>query len=82
MTKMLDGPSSRHSVEQIQTALAPVASETIFPPLPIPWWFASTGVTVHDSWDTEPDPDVYYLNARELGSFRDSSFKLCRQIIV
>ncbi|KAK3358096.1 kinase-like domain-containing protein [Lasiosphaeria hispida] len=55
------GPVSGHSIEQIQKALVRVPSERIFPPLPIPWWFAHTGVTVAESWDAEPDPDVYYL---------------------
>jgi len=69
MTKLLDGPSSEHSVEQVQCALARVPNEVIFPPLPIPWWFARTGVTVSDSWDAEPDPDVYYLKRPWVAAF-------------
>jgi len=69
MTKVLDGPPSGHSVEQIQSALGQVPGESIFPPLPIPWWFASTCVTVNDSWDTEPDPDVYYLKRPWLAGY-------------
>ncbi|KAK3352475.1 kinase-like domain-containing protein [Lasiosphaeria hispida] len=69
MTKVLDGPPSGHSAEQIQSALGQVPGESIFPPLPIPWWFASTGVTVNDSWDTEPDLDVYYLKRPWLAGY-------------
>ncbi|KAK3358006.1 hypothetical protein B0T25DRAFT_605396 [Lasiosphaeria hispida] len=69
MTDVLDGPSSEHSVEQIQSALVQVPGESIFPPLPIPWWFANTGVTVNDSWDKEPDPDVYYLKLPWLAGY-------------
>ncbi|KAK0658071.1 kinase-like domain-containing protein [Cercophora newfieldiana] len=68
-TKLLDGPCSGHSVEQVQGALARVPNEVIFPPLPIPWWFARTGVTVSDSWDAEPDPDVYYLKRPWVAAF-------------
>jgi len=69
MTKVLDGPPSGHSAEQIQSALGQVPGASIFPPLPIPWWFASTCVTVNDSWDTEPDPDVYYLKRPWLAGY-------------
>jgi hypothetical protein len=55
------GPVSDYSLEQVQTALIRVSNACIFPPLPIPWWFAHTGVTVADSWGTEPDPDTDYL---------------------
>ncbi|KAK0724167.1 kinase-like domain-containing protein [Lasiosphaeris hirsuta] len=50
-------------------ALGQVPGESIFPPLPIPWWFASTGVTVNDSWDTEPGPDIYYLKRPWLAGY-------------
>jgi len=69
VTKLLDGPSSGHSVEQVQGALARVPNQVIFPPLPIPWWFARTGVTVSDSWDAEPDPEVYYLKRPWVSAF-------------
>ncbi|KAK4445811.1 kinase-like domain-containing protein [Podospora aff. communis PSN243] len=69
MTKSLKGPPSRHSIKQIQGALARVPNEIIFPLLPIPWWFARTGVTVSDSWDDEPDPDVYYLKRPWVAGF-------------
>ncbi|KAK3386791.1 hypothetical protein B0H63DRAFT_508734 [Podospora didyma] len=49
--------------------LQQVPGERIFPPLPIPWWFASTAVTVSDSWDTEPDPGVYYLKRPWLAGY-------------
>lgn len=69
MTKLLDRPCSGLSVEQIQGALAQVGNAVIFPPLPIPWWFAHTGVTVSDSWDAEPDPDVYHLKRPWVAAF-------------
>ncbi|KAK3358799.1 kinase-like domain-containing protein [Lasiosphaeria hispida] len=59
--RVMGSPVSGHSIEQIQKALERVPSEDIFPPLPIPWWFSHTGVTVAESWDAEPDLDVYYL---------------------
>ncbi|KAK3338615.1 kinase-like domain-containing protein [Lasiosphaeria hispida] len=59
--KVMGGPVSGHTIEQIQKALVRVSDERIFPPLPIPWWFAHTSVTVAASWDVEPDPDAYYL---------------------
>ncbi|KAK0732128.1 hypothetical protein B0H67DRAFT_655404 [Lasiosphaeris hirsuta] len=57
---VMGGPVSGHSIEQILKGTRAGAGR-IFPPLPIPWWFAHTGVTVAESWDAEPEPDVYYL---------------------
>ncbi|KAK3349182.1 kinase-like domain-containing protein [Lasiosphaeria hispida] len=70
MTGMLAGSPEGHSVEQIQSALVRVPGEELFTPLPIPFWFARTTVTVHDSWDTEPDPDIYYLKRPWLVDYR------------
>jgi len=55
------GSQAEHSLEQIRASLAPVDGERILTPLPIPWRFCQTDVTVNGSQDTEPDPAVYYL---------------------
>lgn len=50
-----------------------VPGENIFPPLPIPWRFARTDVTVHHSWDQEPDPDVFYLKRPWVDAYNPGS---------
>ncbi|KAK0717298.1 kinase-like domain-containing protein [Lasiosphaeria miniovina] len=69
ITELLPGPASTHNIEQIRAALTRAPSENIFPQLPIPWFFERTGVTVHDSYDTEPDPAVYYLKRPWLAGY-------------
>jgi len=49
----IDGPSSEHTIEQINDALEEVSNERIFFPLPIPWFFANTSVTVANEWSDD-----------------------------
>ncbi|KAK3369724.1 hypothetical protein B0T24DRAFT_708601 [Lasiosphaeria ovina] len=52
----IDGPPSEHTIEQINDALEEIPNERIFFPLPIPWFFANTIVTVANEWsDDEPE---------------------------
>ncbi|KAK0704524.1 kinase-like domain-containing protein [Lasiosphaeris hirsuta] len=46
----IDGSPSEHTVEQINEALEQVSNERIFFPLPVPWFFANTHVTVANEW--------------------------------
>jgi len=46
----INGSPSEHTIEQINDALKEVSNERIFFPLPIPWFFANTSVTVANEW--------------------------------
>ncbi|KAK0617074.1 hypothetical protein B0T14DRAFT_568621 [Immersiella caudata] len=49
----IDGTPSEHSIEQINAALKKIPNERIFFPLPVPWYFARTSVTVANEWDND-----------------------------
>ncbi|KAK0642949.1 kinase-like domain-containing protein [Cercophora newfieldiana] len=46
----IDGSPSEHTIEQINDVLEEVPNERIFFPLPVPWFFANTSVTVANEW--------------------------------
>jgi len=49
----IDGPSSEHTIEQINDVLEEVSNERIFFPLLISWFFANTSVTVANEWSDD-----------------------------
>ena len=53
------GDPATHTVEQINAALRKVPREDVFFPLPIPWHMGRTVVTVADTWEAEPKPDLF-----------------------
>ncbi|KAK0724298.1 kinase-like domain-containing protein [Lasiosphaeris hirsuta] len=59
LLKPFDGVPSEHTIEQINDALQEVPNDRIFFPLPIPWFFAATRVTIADQWRREAESSWY-----------------------